>query len=282
MDLVDMSNLKDDEYKFILTIIDVFSKYAWAIPLKNKKASTVLTAFKDIIEDSGRYPYKIWADQGSEFYNKNFEEFLNEMGIEIYSTYGNSHCAVIERFNRTLKTNMWKQFTEKQSEKWVELLPELLDEYNNKTHSTIKMTPTEASTKKKEKELKDVVDTADKPKKKIKSKFKVGDTVRISRIKKHFEKGYTINWSSEIFTISTVQNTEPITYKIKDLHDEIIEGSFYEQELQKTEMANKFFIEKIIKTRMKKGKKEMYVKWIGYDNSFNNWIGEDSVKEISQ
>jgi hypothetical protein len=278
VDLVDMSKLRDGDFSYILTIIDVASKYAWAIPLKNKKALTVLKAFKDVVNESHRKPDCIWCDSGSEFWNKDFSKYLGENGIEIYSTYGESHSAVVERFNRTLKTNMWKQFTEKGTEKWVEMIPKLMDEYNNEhVHRTTGMTPVEASKKSNEGEVLE----KEKDTRPIKSKksFEIGDKVRITRLKKHFEKGYKANWSVETFTICEVLNTKPITYKIKDFHDEVIEGSFYNEELQKTKIGDVYLIEKILKTKTVKGKKKYYVKFVGYDETFNNWIDADTVKE---
>jgi hypothetical protein len=229
-DLVDMIKLPDGKYKYILTVIDILSKYAWGIPLTNKRSSTVLDAFENIMKSSDRKPNKLWTDSGSEFYSTVFKKFLKENDIIIYSVYNENHSAVVERFNRTLKEAMWRKFDENDNQKWMKMLPELLYEYNNKVHSTIKMTPNEASKDKNEDELSTRMTTAND--KKQNPKFKVGDRVRISRIKKHFEKGYTINWSIELFTIHEVRTTEPITYRIIDDNKEIIEGSFYEKELQ--------------------------------------------------
>ena len=103
-------------------------------------------------------------------------------------------------------------------------------------------------------------------------KFKVGDHVRMSKYKNIYTKGYTQNWSEEIFMISKIKNTVPWTYVISDLNGEPITGKFYEKELQKTSQE-KFRIEKVIK---RKGDK-LYVKWKGYDNSFNSWINKKGI-----
>jgi len=279
IDLVDMTKLPDGEYKYIMTVIDIASKYAWAIPLKNKRAETTMLAFKEIMNE--RKPDKLWCDQGSEFYGKTFSKYAEENGIEIYSTYGESHNAVIERFNRTLKTNMWKKFTEEGNNNWVKMLPSLMEEYNkDHIHTTTGMTPEEASKPENEKQILE----KEKDERKIKSnkKFNIGDKVRISRIKGHFEKGYTPNWSVETFEIYKILDTKPITYKIKDINNEIIEGSFYNEELQKTTTGDIYLIEKILKTKTVRGKKKYYVKWLGYTDDYNSWIDENDMKEMNE
>ena len=243
-DLVEMPNMKgNNDFKYILTIIDLYTKYAWAVPLKNKKGITVRDAFQNLFEENpNRIPNKLYTDNGSEFYNKWFDEFRKDNDIEIYSTFnqpdersqGPSHNPVIERFNRTLKNLMFKKFTERGNRIWIDILPELLDYYNNKKHRTIKMTPTEASNNPeliREQVTKNNNEHSDL---KQKQKFKVGEKVRIFKWKNKFEKGYTHKWSKEVFKISKVHNTKPIVYSIIDLDGEDIEGRFYTSELQKT------------------------------------------------
>lgn len=275
-DLVDMGKLNDGEYKYILTVIDIFSKYAWAVPLKNKTGSNVLNAFKSIIDKSKRKPLKIWVDSGSEFYNQTFLKYLDDNNIGIYSVYNEGHNPVIERFNRTLKTEMWRRFTEEQTERWAGMITDLLEWYNNKIHSTIKMTPKEASKKKNEPELLEL-EQDNKPIKKQKPKFKIGDKVRISKLKKHFEKGYTPNWTVEIFTVSNVLNTNPITYKVKDYEENEIKGSFYSEELQKTKTDDIYLVEKVLR----KKKNKIFVKWLGFDNKYNSWINENELYSLN-
>jgi len=176
---------------------------------------------------------------------------------------------VVERWNRTIKTKMWKQFTVQGNTMYLDILPKILKQYNNTIHSSIKMTPVEASKKKNEGvvyfnlygEIEQVS---------LKPKFKVGDKVRISKYKRNvFDKGYTPNWTEELFTIDKIQYTNPITYKIKDLNDEEVQGSFYEPELLRTNQ-NIFRIDKVIRRDYKK--KRALVKWKGYSNDFNSWI----------
>ena len=245
-DLVEMPNSKNNNgYKYILTIIDLYTKYAWAIPLKNKTAVTVRNAFEELFENSlngHSPPKKLYTDNGSEFYNKTFKEFRDDNEIELYSTFnqpdersqGPSHNPVIERFNRTLKNMMYKKFTERGNRIWFDILDELMESYNNKIHRMIKMSPYEAS--KHPESILEIIQTHNNENLMMdeKIKFKVGDRVRIFKWKSKFEKGYTYKWSKEIFIVDKVVDTKPVTYKLRDLNDEDVLGRFYSNELTRT------------------------------------------------
>ena len=184
----------------------------------------------------------------------------------MYSTHNEGKSVVAERFIRTLERKIYKYMTSISKNVYIDKLDDIVNEYNNTYHTTIKM---------KSIDVKD--NTCINTDKKIKNKdpkFKVDDRVRISKYKKSFVKGYTPNWSEEIFVIKKVKNTVPWTYVINDLNGEEITGTFYEKELQKTSQEE-FRIEKVIK---RKGDK-IYVKWKGYDNSFNSSIDKkDFIK----
>ena len=268
MDLVFMTDLtkENNGYKYILCVIDLFSKFAWAKPLKDKEAKTVFAAFQEIITDSNRKPRHIWIDEGSEFYNSLFTKWLKQNNVIRYSTYENFHNPVIERFNRTLKTNMWRRFTAENTRNWISMLPSLLETYNNAKHRSIGMTPKEASDPKNREKLHhnlypDPEVIPPKP------KFKVGDVVRVSRLKGTFEKGFHPSWSEELLKVIKVNNTNPRTYKIVALDGEEVNGSFYEQELQKSKQHddNLYRVEKVIKKKMVNGKEMALIKWVGYD-----------------
>ena len=264
-------------FRYILNVIDVFSKFVWSVPIKDKTGKTITNTFQSIVKTSKRKPNKLWVDNGSEFYNNVFKKWLVENEIKMYSIFNEGKAVVIERLNRTLKNKMYKYFTANNTYKYVDVLPDLINEYNNHKHSTIKMTPTEASMKYNEKVIQNDVYSID-DKTIYKSKFKVGDRVRISKYKRTlFDKGYTPNWSEEVFVIVGIQHTNPTTYIIKDYNNEIIEGSFYENELQKTDQ-DFYRIDKVIK---KDYKKELaLVSWKGYPKEFNSWIPLNDVKKI--
>ena len=211
-------------------VLDVFSKYGWIIPLKDKKGETVAKALKTILKE-GRKPQYLCTDKGKEYYNKHVKELLDKNKITLYSTENEEKSSVCERWNRTIKTKMWKQFTVQGNTQYLEMLPKLVKQYNNTKHSSIKMTPIEASKKKNEGTVYfnlygNLEQVSSKP------KFKIGDKVRISKYKRNvFDKGYTPNWSEEVFTVDKIQYTNPINYKLKDLRGEDIQGSFYKPEL---------------------------------------------------
>ena len=179
------------------------------------------------------------------------------------------NLSVCERWNRTIKNKMWKRFTIYNSTKYLDILPKLVEEYNNTKHRSIGMTPVEASKKKNEGEV--YLSLYGKMKRTVsKPKFKVGDKVRMSKYKRPvFDKGYTPNWTEEIFTVDRIFYTNPITCKIKDELGEEIRGAFYEQELQKA-IQDVYRIEKVIRRGARKGK--ALVKWSGYPEKFNSWV----------
>ena len=225
---------------------------------------SIVKAFQSILKQSNRKPNKIWVDKGSEFYNVYFKKWLQDNDIVMYSTHNEGKSVVAERFIRTLKSKIYKYLTSISKNVYIDKLDDIVDEYNNTYHTTIKMKPIN---------VKD--NTYINTSKEINNKdpkFKVGDHVRISKYKNIFAKGYMPNWSEEVLVIKKVKNTIPSTYVINDLNDEEIIGTFYEKELQKTNQEE-FRIEKVIR---RKGHK-LYVKWKGYDNSFNSWIDKKDI-----
>ena len=269
-DLVEMQKFSkiNKGYRYLLTCIDIFSKYAFAIPLKDKKGITVKNALQKIFNK--RKPKFLWTDNGKEFYNNQVNDLLEKNNIKLYSTNNSEiKSSVIERFNRTLKNMMYKKFTENNNTIFYNIIDKLVNEYNNKYHRTIKMTPVEASKKINENKIKQIYNF--EKTNKI-AKFKIGDHVRISLNKNIFEKSYETNWTEEIFVIYDIKYSNVPYYYLKDLNDEKLDGTFYEQELQKTNLTL-YVIEKIIKTKNDK----LFVKWRGYNNSFNSWINKKDV-----
>ena len=254
--------------KYLLMVIDVFSKYGWIVPLKDKKAESVSLAFDEIFKK--RKPEMLWTDKGSEFISKHFKDFLKRHNITLYHTQNEEKSSVVERWNRTMKNKMWKMFSANNNTVYWDKLDKLVDDYNNRKHSSIKMTPTEASKKGNEKQVftnfyEDEIFL--KPKK---PKFSIGDKVRLSKYKRRvFDKGYTPNWTEEVFMIEKINSTKPVTYNVVDLLGEKVEGSVYEKELQKAKQQT-FRIEKVVRRDNKK--KKALVKWKGYSDKFNSWV----------
>ena len=202
---VDLANIQllskyNKGIRFLLCAIDVFSKYAWDVPLKDKKVISIVKAFQIILKQSNRKPNKIWVDKGSEFYNVYFKKWLRDNDIVMYSTHNEGQSVVAERFIRTLKSKIYKYMTSISKNVCIDKLDDIVDEYNNTYHATIKMKPID---------VKD--NTYINTSKEINKdpKFKVGDRVRISKYKNIFAKGYMPNWSEEVFVIKKFKNTVP-------------------------------------------------------------------------
>ena len=209
---------KNKGIKYLLCAIDLYSKYAFVIPLKDKKIVSIVNAFDKIIKQSNRKPNKIWVDQGGEFYINVFKKWLSDNDIIISSTYNEGKSVVAERFIRTLKNKLYKRMTATGKNVYYNVLDDAVNKYNNTKHSTIKMKPIDVGDNNK------IVYIHEHNEKD--SRFKVGDRVRISKFKNIFAKGYTPNWSKEIFIAAKVNDTVPYTYNIKDLNDEESIGRF--------------------------------------------------------
>ena len=277
-DLIDYSQIKkyNDGYAYILICVDVFSKFVRAVPLKDKAGKTVLAAFKTFQV----LPKRLWTDKGKEYYNREFERYCKENDIILYSTYGESKSVVAERFNRTLKTWIAERMTLRNSYQWVDILDNLVTRYNNRVHSKIGITPVQAQNPQNFTLVHARLYGEDEEEKSPKNVLQIGDRVRVSRIKGTFEKGYDENWSEELFKIQKVNLTKPLTYQIEDMAGEPIEGSFYRQELLKTEVPEDaaYRIDKVI--RVDKKKKLAFVKWRGYPDKFNSWVALSELEDL--
>lgn len=256
-------------YKYILVVIDCFSKFLWTQPLKSKSAVEVRNAMEKILLQP-RKPKNLQSDNGREFYNAQFKNLITKHGINHYSTYSTMKASIAERVIRTIKEKLYKEFSMSGKYRWIDILSTVTDKYNSTIHRTIKMRPRDVTKKKEKQLLKSVYNHI-----KISGyqKFGVGDVVRISKYKSIFDKGYTPSWSTELFKIIKVKITNPTTYLLEDMNGQPILGSFYEYELQKAKHSDVYLIEKILR---RKGNK-VYVKWLGLDNSHNSWIDKLNV-----
>ena len=281
MDLADMQShaAENDGYRYLLVCIDVFSKYVWVIPLKTKTGPDLVMAFKKILE-SGRKPQKIQTDEGTEFFNKHFKDLMKAEEIQLYNTYNETKASVVERVIRTLKTRMWRYFTPKRTRRYIDVLQDLVDSYNKSKHRSIQKKPINV-TQENEREVWHTLYGEPEKKGPVKYKFEIGDQVRISKMKRTFEKGYLPNFSKEIFTVSQQIPRDPPVYKLKDYDQEELSGTFYNEELQKIIKEDDVYeVEKILKSRGKGKNKEVFVKWLGYPAKFNSWIPASEVKDI--
>ena len=322
MDLIDMQQwaLQNEGYRYILLAIDCFSRYAYCQPLKTKQGVLVAKSIETILNEAesrvDRKIKKIQTDDGTEFFNRQVKELLADWHITLFSTKSPTKAQMVERLIRTLRTKQERYNTFKGTRRWLESFPMLLKSYNKTIHSTLPkdMTPADVNLKNERLVWKHLygnilLKTPKRLQKQLKalktgkaislnrssSQLNVGDPVRLSKRKKMFEKAYYQNYTDEIFFIARVKkNTTPHTYKISDIHGEILEGIFYRQELTPvrfdtaTEHNLKgkgqiYAVEDVLKEEIRKdGKKYLFIKWRGYPDSDNQWIGADQFESIQK
>ena len=282
IDLVDVQSLAkhNDKIKYLLNVIDVFSKQAYSEPLLNKTGVAITAAFSKILAKLKQTPTVVRSDRGKEFLNKSFQELLKQKGIEFQVCRNpDVKCSVVERFNRTLKTKMYKYFTYKNSYRYIDVLQKFLTAYNNTIHSSMGMAPSKIN----ETNVLSVWQRLNSKQVKQKPvKFKVGQTVRISKEKMRFAKGFEQNYSTEVFKIAKVirKSPQPV-YEIVDLQDTPIEGQFYNEELTPVIITKStmYKIDKILQQRVKNGRREYFVRWKGYGPEFDSWVSASNIKK---
>ena len=197
--------------------------------------------------------------------------FSHTSNISFYTSENDGiKCALVERYNRTLKTRMWRYFTSSNSLRYVDVLDDLVKSYNDTIHSSIKTAPSRVSIHNESNLRRKLY----QPVVKSKPKLKIGDSVRISETRRAFKKGYLPSWTRELFKVVNVFPTDPPTYRIADLSSEVIKGKFYAEELQAVKEDEVFKIEKVIETRRRHGKVEYLVRWLGYPPKFDSWVTE--------
>ena len=231
LDLKDYGPENNRGYRFVLVIIDNFSKFGWTIALKNKKALTIKDSFENILINSNRKPDLIESDRGKEFYNNIFQDFLNKNDIKLYSRNSLYGAVCAERFNRTIRDLLKKIVFEQGDAKWIDILPTITKQYNKRIHSSTKLTPIQGSLKKNESFVyKNLLDK----RKKIKPKFQINDLVRVADLMKTFSKGDTTNWSYKLYKITEIINDTIPSYKINNLPER-----YNESLLKKTNLTLK-------------------------------------------
>ena len=231
LDLKDYGPENNRGYRYVLVTIDIFSKFGWTIPLKNKNAQTIKDSFENILINSKRKPNLIETDRGKEFYNNIFQDFLNKNNIKLYSRNSSYGAVFAERFNRTIRDLLKRPVFEKGESNWIDVLPTIAKQYNNRIHSSTKLSPKDASLKKNEGFVfKNLLDK----RKKIKPKYQINDLVRVADLKKTFSKGDTTNWSYKLYKITEIINDTMPSYRLNDLSER-----YNESLLRKTELSMK-------------------------------------------
>ena len=291
-DLVDLLSLKkyNDGYRYILTCLDVFSRKLFVEILKTKSEKDMVAAFERLFKRT-EPPKSCQTDKGLEFTSKIVQKVFKRNNVHFFTTQNeNIKSSLVERVHRTILERVHRYFTRKGTYKYIDVLPRIVDNYNNTKHSAIGAAPNSVTFKNQAKLWRhlyadDLAALRKTVAKKRKAKLVVGDEVKITIAKTAFTKGYRGSWSDEIFTVKTVNvpKSAPITYTIQDYNEEPILGRFYDFELQKVvkKEGNGFYsVDQILKTRGKGVNKQHYVSWRGYGPAFNSWIQASDLKKL--
>jgi transposase InsO family protein len=305
-DLADVSNQAADNagVTFLVVVVDVFSKYLWVEPITSKSGPAVTAAFQKIFAQ-GRTPQRLWTDQGKEYHNRDMTALLTKYNVTQYSTHNEGKSVIAERMIRTLRQRLSRYATATNRMAYLDALPEIVASYNHTKHSTIKMTPTEASDPIHVDGVRAALarfwgepdqekggagagaisgswgDTHEEKRKLVqKPNFKVGDSVRIKRQKGVFTKEAIDGWTMELFTVRRVLNTDPYTYELNDLNGKEITGRFYEQEMVRAKTPTHYKVERILQEQGKGKDKKAFVKWLGYPDAFNSWVKASDIVDL--
>ena len=285
-DLASMADYEksNDGYKYLLVVIDIFLRYAWIQPLKNKSAENIVKAFEKILSE-GRKPRRLRTDAATDFTSKKFQDLMKKEKIAHFTTHNEKQANYVERFIKTIKNKVRRYMSHKRTERYIDVLQNMVHSYNRTWHSGIQSEPVNVN-KTNEKKLwwqmywpdeKNNMTLKKKNKKRSRKRmfaYKVGDKVRISQLKTSFQREYDNKWSYEIFKIIRryIRQDQPI-YIISDWFGERVEGTFYQKELQKVDINQKpWRVEEILDTEGIGRNKKYLVKWLGWPKKFNSWI----------
>ena len=289
-DLADMRLLAkyNRGYNYILVCIDIFSRYAKAIPLKRKDAKSMVVAMKQVLEEDDVFKgvSRFFVDRGKEFYNQPLRTYLESRGVKTYSVYSQeTKCSIAERFIRTLKGRLYRFMTERNSLEYVSALQSIVQSYNHTTHSTLgKKTPSEVHTLRNPQKIRDQFRVigykrGESRSRKFSRSLRVGDYVRLAGAERasKFSRGFHIQNTEEIFRISNIDRRQrPVCYHLHDLTGDTILGCVYREELIKVTLPEVFPIT-IKKSRIVNGRKQFYVSWLGYDTTQDQWIDATDI-----
>ncbi len=290
-DLLSMQSLsaQNDQFSWILTAIDVFSKYTFCEPLKTKTSQEVTEAFRRILvraRKEGRRFFQLRSDMGGEYKNFRFQKLMREFSIQHFFSYNQEvKSGMAERLQRTLKLRLSRIMTKRNSGRWVDVLQKVVHSYNHTYHRSIGMTPASVTEGKVEQEVwRNLYESDPQPVKQEGSfQFAVGDTVRLSQAAKVFRREYNQRWTTEIFRVSSRMRRGPYNiFKISDLNGSEILGTFYSRELEliTVDLTGSFVIDHVIRTKKSRGVKMYLVRWRGYGPKFDSWISEKDFTPV--
>ena len=232
-DLIDMQTLatRNAGFNYILVLIDCFSKKLFLEPLKSKRGEETAAALRKIFNRSPFLIQSFIADEGLEYRNQYVKNLFAEFNIHFYHIRTKLKASSAERVNKTIKSLIWKYFTQNNTKKWVPFLQDIADHYNKTYHRAIKMSPDEVTWSNRHKVFKNLYPDFHSV---VKFRLREGDRVRIALNKNLFEKGYTVNWSSDIFTIiHAFQKNGVCWYRIADENGKVYPKMKYFYQLNK-------------------------------------------------
>lgn len=280
-DLVDLAKhgSDNDGFKYIITVIDTFSKRAWAFPLKTKTTKEICKVMSKLFKKVKCK--KIEFDKGGEFVSRLFKKLLQKHKIKYYHVHSDRKAAIVERFNKTLKWRMSRYNTKQGGHRWVDNLQDVINAYNATKHSSIGFAPNDVN-KRNEKLVRRILyPPIIKERKHVKPAYKLNDSVRIAMKKRTFQKGYDHTYSYEVFEVSEILDTYPVTYKIRDYKGEQVLGCFYKRELQKVDKSDNIWpINKVLGTVKRRGRTYYRVNYLGYPDDFTDLIPQSDLFTI--
>ena len=288
-DLADMSNLSrfNNGYNYILIFIDVFSRFGQAVPIKRKDGKSVATALQTILE-SGYFNRlsRLNSDEGKEFYNQHVKSLLTGKGIVLYSVSSREiKASLAERLIRTIKGKLYRYMTHNNTKKYIDVLPDIMESYNNSAHRSLGNNQTPVQVHKMtdpsiiKQQFNFMYKNSAPLSNKSSSDLTVGQYVRLADENRNhkFRRGYTVQNTIEIFKIRSVNSSQnPTVYYLEDLNNEPVTGVFYREELIPTHLPEYFQID-VLKSRTINRRKQFFVRWRGYPDSFNSWVDEDQM-----
>lgn len=282
MYLPDLSKYNEG-YKYLLCLLEVFTRKLYIKILKEKTCKIVTNAFIEIQKKINNFPRKIVCDMGGEFKCSLFTSYCKDNNIKLIFTTNDTKASHVERAQRTFQAILYRILEENQTKKYLNHLDEVLSVYNNRENRITGFSPNNAMKKENFSSLRENLEKyySSRLKMRKKPKYKIGDNVRVVEKKKSFSKGYHPYFSEEVFKIKKVLiNLPQPRYILESMNEvETIIGSFYERELTKAN-HDEYKVEKVLKTRKKSGKKQFFVKWLGYSNEHNSWINEEDVTNV--
>jgi len=266
-DLADFQKISqhNDGYNYLLVCVDVYSRMIFARPLKQKTGPEMVKALTSIFKENDFFPTIFITDRGKEFYNRHLSEFFKGLHVQHASPSSEIKAGMAERAIRTLKERVYRYFTHKNTYRWLEIIPQLVKNYNITPHSRTKIAPVEVSSgdiEEREGELSDIGDD-----------LVEGTVVRLSKARHVFKKAYEESWTRELFVVAKVYKTKPVTYRIKTLDGrDIIEGKVYRKELQIAHDTKVYRISDILQRKRVRGKEKILVTWLDYPDAAPEWV----------